>query len=567
MSLHRKYRPGAGGIHQPCYFGATDPATLYLVEAGHVWIDDATDPTLVTMKKRNDANTAWTTVMTSAAVGVRGPSVAVDGNVPQFDGTTGAKLKDGGLSIDTDVALAANSNSRLVPQATIKSYIATLLQGLKPKDAVLCATTANITLSGEQTIDGVVTSASRVLVKNQTTPKDNGIYVTAAGAWTRATDNDAWTEIVGGFVFVEEGTTLADTGWMCTSDPGGTLGTTAVNWTQYSGVGAYQPLASILNSITSLASTLGLLEQTSAGVVGIRLLGVAAGTSVPTRADADARYAAASHTHAAADIASGLLALARGGINLDMTATGPGFLVQASAGATPTVRAIALADLPALTGSLIFPEVAPASPSAYDEEGTSGSLAGIWTSTTDPDASFTKVYNRDGTYLGMYGPGKTSSRIWTLRQPITSGDGNYPTAFTCTAKFSISGGSANMALLVQLSDNAALSSGNYLHIGLTSGGQMLNAVVGYNNNGSATNFSGSFPNRVYVHYQRNTGSSNNVKIYVSLDGRAWVRFATITKTTNIAYMHVYFQGGLDSDASALWIDWIRVNDGRFLQPE
>src|ERR1041385_4478158 len=147
MSLHRKYRPGAGGIHQPCYFGSTDPATLYLVEAGHVWIDDATDPTLVTMKKRNDANTAWTTVMTSAAVGVRGPSVAVDGNVPQFDGTTGAKLKDGGLSIDTDVALAANSNSRLVPQATIKSYIATLLQGLKLSGRVASSFTPDLLTS------------------------------------------------------------------------------------------------------------------------------------------------------------------------------------------------------------------------------------------------------------------------------------------------------------------------------------------------------------------------------------------------------------------------------------
>lgn len=72
---------------------------------------------------------------------------------------------------------------------------------------VLVATTANITLAGEQTIDGVLTSVSRVLVKNQTSPADNGIYVTAAGSWMRAQDANATDEFIRGRdVFVQQGT-------------------------------------------------------------------------------------------------------------------------------------------------------------------------------------------------------------------------------------------------------------------------------------------------------------------------------------------------------------------------
>lgn len=72
---------------------------------------------------------------------------------------------------------------------------------------VATATTANITLSGEQTIDGVLTSASRVLVKNQSTPAQNGVYVSAAGAWARATDMDAAAEVAKKAVFVLGGAT------------------------------------------------------------------------------------------------------------------------------------------------------------------------------------------------------------------------------------------------------------------------------------------------------------------------------------------------------------------------
>lgn len=73
--------------------------------------------------------------------------------------------------------------------------------------AVAAATTGNVTLSGEQTIDGVATSTDRVLVKDQTAPEENGIYVTASGAWARASDMDAAGEVQATAVYVSAGTT------------------------------------------------------------------------------------------------------------------------------------------------------------------------------------------------------------------------------------------------------------------------------------------------------------------------------------------------------------------------
>jgi hypothetical protein len=122
--------------------------------------------------------------------------------------------------------------------AATKAYVDATTQGLDSKASVRAATTANITLSGTQTIDGVtVVAGDRVLVKDQTTAAQNGIYVVAAGAWARATDTDTWNELVSAYTFVESGTVNADNGYVCTVDPGGTLGTTNVTWTQFSGAG------------------------------------------------------------------------------------------------------------------------------------------------------------------------------------------------------------------------------------------------------------------------------------------------------------------------------------------
>jgi hypothetical protein len=124
--------------------------------------------------------------------------------------------------------------------AATKNYVDSVAQGLDVKASVVAATTANITLTAPQTIDGIsVIAGDRVLVKNQTTASANGIYVVAAGAWTRAVDADSWAELISAFVFVERGTVNADTGYVCTVDAGGTLGSTNVTFAQFSGAGTY----------------------------------------------------------------------------------------------------------------------------------------------------------------------------------------------------------------------------------------------------------------------------------------------------------------------------------------
>ena len=123
--------------------------------------------------------------------------------------------------------------------AATKAYVDAVKTGLDFKDSAKAATTANITLSGAQTIDGVgLTAGDRVLVKNQSTGSQNGIYVVASGSWTRATDFDANAEVTGGaFVFVEQGTVNGDSAWVLTNDGTATVGTTALTFTQFSGAG------------------------------------------------------------------------------------------------------------------------------------------------------------------------------------------------------------------------------------------------------------------------------------------------------------------------------------------
>lgn len=161
--------------------------------------------------------------------------------------TSGAQASLSDLSSPTSAfsfngqALTNLADPTNAQDGATKAYVDSVAQGLDVKASCLASTTANITLSGEQTIDGVnVVAGDRVLVKNQTAQAENGIYVVSASTWTRSTDTNTWSELVSAFTFVEQGTVNANTGWVCTVDQGGTLGTTAVTWSQFSGTGTYQ---------------------------------------------------------------------------------------------------------------------------------------------------------------------------------------------------------------------------------------------------------------------------------------------------------------------------------------
>jgi len=128
------------------------------------------------------------------------------------------------LKIDPAVVLATRE--------FVEQRIMEELYKLDSKQSVRAATTANIALTGLQTVDGVVLAAGdRVLVKNQTVAKDNGLYVVAAGAWMRTADADSNAEVTSALlVSVEQGAAQADTRWQLITDGAIVLGTTALTF-------------------------------------------------------------------------------------------------------------------------------------------------------------------------------------------------------------------------------------------------------------------------------------------------------------------------------------------------
>ena len=124
--------------------------------------------------------------------------------------------------------------------AASKSYVDGVAQGLDIKEAARVATTVNITLSGTQTIDGVsVVADDRVLVKDQNTASENGLYLCKASSWTRTDDLATGADASSVFVFISEGSTQADQGFVCSSDKGSSVvATNNLSFTQFSGAGS-----------------------------------------------------------------------------------------------------------------------------------------------------------------------------------------------------------------------------------------------------------------------------------------------------------------------------------------
>jgi hypothetical protein len=143
--------------------------------------------------------------------------------------TIGATTPSTGAFTSGTVAAAPTGATDIANKQYVDYYAA----GLSWKQPVNAATTANITLSGLQTIDTVsLVAGNTVLVKNQSTAANNGIYVVASGAWTRSPGADTWDEYVGAIVFVLSGG-QASSAWYSTAQPGGTLGVTAINWSSF----------------------------------------------------------------------------------------------------------------------------------------------------------------------------------------------------------------------------------------------------------------------------------------------------------------------------------------------
>lgn len=189
-------------------------------------------------------------------------NITVDGNTISTTDTNGDLILDPNGSGDVDV-----NNSKIINVSTPtadndaanKAYVDGVVNGLDVKESVAVATTANLSATynngsgtltagsnGALSIDGVTPSqGDRILVKDQTTQTQNGIYtVTTVGdgstafVLTRAPDADTASELTGGtFFFVEQGTANADNGYVATHNGTPTFGTTNITFSQFSGAG------------------------------------------------------------------------------------------------------------------------------------------------------------------------------------------------------------------------------------------------------------------------------------------------------------------------------------------
>lgn len=161
----------------------------------------------------------------------------VDNTIIKGDGT-GVYTTDQSMGSHKITNLTNGTNPQ---DAATVAQVDAARQGVMVKDPVRAATTANITLSGTQTIDGVaLSSGERVLVKDQSTAQNNGIYVVASGAWARSMDADISAEVKGGMMmWVNEGTTNGDKQFILTTNDPITLGTTPLTFTLFAGGTSY----------------------------------------------------------------------------------------------------------------------------------------------------------------------------------------------------------------------------------------------------------------------------------------------------------------------------------------
>jgi hypothetical protein len=133
-----------------------------------------------------------------------------------------------------------------------------------------------------------------VLVKNQSLSQNNGIYLCASGSWTRTTDANTWDALTSAFTFIEQGTTNADCGFVCTANAGGTLGTTALPWSQFSGAGTFTAGTglTLTGSVFSLTSPVAVAN----GGTGLTSLGSGVATFLGTPSSANLAAAVTDET-------------------------------------------------------------------------------------------------------------------------------------------------------------------------------------------------------------------------------------------------------------------------------
>jgi hypothetical protein len=223
------------------------------------------------------------------------------------------------LNSKTIINLAAPINDT---DAVNKKYVDNAVQGLTPKQSVKVATTSNIpSLSGTMTIDGIALNAGdRVLVKDQSTASQNGIYIVSTDSWIRSSDADTWSELINAYCFVDQGVTNEGLGYVCNIIQGGILDVTNIVWIKFSTAGVIVA-GNGLKKFNSTLSVLGTPDRVSVNSTGI---------------DIASNYAGQESITTLGTITSGtwngsIIDLAHGGTGIDLSSIVDGAILKKSA--------------------------------------------------------------------------------------------------------------------------------------------------------------------------------------------------------------------------------------------
>jgi len=159
--------------------------------------------------------------------------------------TIGATSPSTGVFTDIATTTGTISSAPSGPTSIVnQAYVDAIAQGLAFKAPANYTTTGNITLSGlavqaNGDWNVTLTAGMRILVKDQTAGANNGIYLAAAGAWTRSLDANTYDELLSAYLFVNDGVTLAGSAWVDTNVAGGTLGVTPITFVRFANTAIY----------------------------------------------------------------------------------------------------------------------------------------------------------------------------------------------------------------------------------------------------------------------------------------------------------------------------------------
>lgn len=258
--------PNTGNFEGRLIYNSTEKTIKYF--DGTSW-----KKAIISVSSVGSASAGITINETNGAISIE-PNLASTSQPGLMSSADKSKLEDASSSDGINTLVKRDGSGRFQVaepsnplDAANKAYVDAARSGLDVKESVHVATTGPVNLATDlntgDTIDGhVLETGDRVLVKNQTTASENGIYVVAvSGTAQRATDADTSAEVTSGmFTFVTNGSLYGDTGWVLATDNPITLGTTPLSFVQFSGAGTItageglEKVGAVLNVVTASTS-------------------------------------------------------------------------------------------------------------------------------------------------------------------------------------------------------------------------------------------------------------------------------------------------------------------------